>query len=175
MLLTGQYLQVVLGTVLVVAAVTKLHRPAASARFASHLGVSGRLAHASAIALGGLELGLGAAAAALVAPVAAAWACVALFAAFAGLVLATRHRDRPPCGCFGALDTAEATPVQDLRAVALLVIAVGSAVMIGSGPAPAAETRLALTAEGVATGIASVMASVMAQRIAIRLSRAPAP
>jgi len=169
----GQYLQVAIGSVLLVAALTKLHRPAPAARFAARAGMPDRLARASVIGLGAVELGLGASAVTLASPLAVGLACLALCALFAAAILIPGRGAPTPCGCFGALDTAESVGLQELRTVALLAIAIVSAALIGGGQASTAgaDGTPALTAEGIATGLAFVVAFATAQRAASRLSR----
>lgn len=117
---------VVVGCVLLVAAVSKLARPAQWRAQSAGLGVPWVVA----VVVPFVELALGALLLVQLQRQLAAWGAVVLFVAFTAL-LARRlsQGQHPPCACFGSLSAKPIGPGQLVRNAVLIVLALTAATL----------------------------------------------
>lgn len=117
---------VVVGGVLLVAAVAKLARPGEWRAQSAGLGVPWALA----VVVPFVELSIGALLLVQLQRTVVAWAAVALFVAFTVLLVVRLSQGRrPPCACFGSLSAKPIGPGQLVRNAVLVVLAVLAATL----------------------------------------------
>lgn len=127
----GRAVALLLAVVLAWAAAAKLRRPAATSRSFEGLGLPAPRALAWTVP--GVELGI--AGWLVLAPAAAAWAALALLAAFT-VILGRGIAAGVPCACFGSTST-DGMPVSARELVRNALLAGAGVVATGSGPGDA--------------------------------------
>ena len=140
--------------VVVVAGVSKLLEPSATASTLSALGLPG--GSSAARAVGAVEVMLGMGGLIVGGPWFAAGVAVS-YAAFAVVVGVARRRDLPSCGCFGAR-SAPPSAVHVAVNAASAVVAAAAAV---AGPVPVADGLVELGGTGVVVAGLVLLATVL--------------
>jgi hypothetical protein len=160
-----QLLAVAIGTVLVIAAVSKLVAAASVEGFLTAAGVSKKLARELARALPPAELGIGALLVSAAAPKVGAALAVALTFSFALVQLrAGRQRESVGCRCFGVLDEGISAPFAVARALGLFAASVALlSAELSTAATPAFDW--AASASGAAVGAGSVLAFALVHEV----------
>lgn len=166
--LMSAYLCLVLGT----AGLRKLLHPwHAAGGIRGVTGLSIPAAIRTARLIGGIELAVGACAAAALAVPAAAWVVVGMFVAISVYsFVASRVRPGLPCGCFG--DSVASTFDYSQTVVALIFAAGGLVLIPPAGSSVAAVVVGWIVSSGYFVFVSTVLAK---QGLALRGSRARAP